>query len=104
MEKVESQHQSKDQADSLRNYKEEGGYREEMDVLDLPPRSEVHQQSVRRTKWKFSTVWIRFLFLLFLIIAAILLSLPYWDQWFDSSEDSSIIEEKPLHEQVKVDN
>ena len=104
MEQVESQHHSNDQADSLRTYKEEGGYSEEMDVLDLPPRSEVHQQNVKRAKWKFSSMWVRFLFLLFLIITAILLSLPYWDQWFDSSDDPSMIEEKPLHEQVTVDN
>ncbi|MBA2173840.1 hypothetical protein H0266_02900 [Halobacillus locisalis] len=101
---MESQHQSKDQAESLRTYKEEGGFKEGMDVLDLPPRSEVHQQRTKKTKWKISSMWIRFLFLWFVIIAAILLSFPYWDRWFGSSENPSIIEEHPLHEQVTVDN
>jgi cytoskeletal protein RodZ len=95
----------KDQVGNLKSYDEESSFESnEMDVLELPPRKDVHQGK-NRTKWKFSTVWMRFLLVIFLILIVIVLSYRYWDDWFgNESTDSNIQKtEKPYHEEVTVE-
>ncbi|SFK01309.1 hypothetical protein SAMN04487936_106141 [Halobacillus dabanensis] len=96
--------EEKDQAENLRSYKEEGSFESyEMDVLELPPRKDVHQ-GTNRTKWKFSTVWMRFLLVIFIILIIVVLSYRYWDDWFGESLDPDIKKiEKPYHEEVTVE-
>lgn len=99
MEKVPKQ----DQAETLRTYKREGGFEEDISVLDLPPRSEVHQSKPKKTKWKLNILWLRFLFILLIIIISVFLSYPYWGEWFERSDPMMIMDEKPLHEEVTVE-
>lgn len=95
----------KDQAENLRSYKEEGSFdRNEMDVLELPPRKDVHQGKPR-TKWKLSTVWMRFLLVIFLILIMVILSYRYWDDWFGEKLLESDLQknETPYHEEITVE-
>ncbi|MCA0970313.1 hypothetical protein LCM20_06910 [Halobacillus litoralis] len=96
---------SQDQAEALRAYKEEEGFQEYVSVLDLPPRSEVHESSKKQTKWKLNILWIRFLFILLILLIAVFLSQPYWGEWFGTfqSENPIIIDEQPLHDEVTVE-
>ncbi|WP_079479922.1 hypothetical protein [Halobacillus salinus] len=92
----------KDQAESLRAYTEQGNFKEEVSALDLPPRSEVHNQKQKKAKWRLNTLWIRFLFLIFIIIISLFLTYSYWDEWFGRSDSPVIVEEQQLHDEVEV--
>lgn len=98
-----SEQKNQDQAEKLREYKDDEFMKEDWDVLDLPPRKDVHQEG--KTKWKFSTVWMRFLLVVFITIIIVLLSYQYWDEWFgETFLDPSILqEEAPYHEEITVE-
>ncbi|MFB1050466.1 hypothetical protein [Paraliobacillus sp. JSM ZJ581] len=50
----------------------------EIDVLDLPPRSEIHQGKSKKTRWKINLIFLRFLFLLFIIVIILVITYQYW--------------------------
>jgi LysM repeat protein len=69
---------SHDQAEGLRqqvhDLKQEGN---ELDALSLPPRSEVHKKTNRKTKWKIKYPVIRLLALFFILLPISILSIYY---------------------------
>ncbi|MGP4060119.1 hypothetical protein [Halobacillus sp. H74] len=98
--------EQRDQTEKLRSYKDEGGYEaQDLDVLDLPPRKDVHQSKAAKTKWKVSNLWIRFLLIAFIVLISLILSYPYWDEWFKGTfmEPEIIQEETPYHEEITVE-
>jgi cytoskeletal protein RodZ len=95
----------KDKVENLINKDEDSFERNEMDVLELPPRKDSHQ-SKSRTKWKISTVWMRFLLVLFIILIMLILSYRYWDDWFGEKllESEILINETtPYHEEITIE-
>ncbi|MCA0982990.1 hypothetical protein LCL89_02895 [Halobacillus yeomjeoni] len=78
----------------------------ETSVLDLPPRSELHAQksTKKKTKRKPSTIWLRFLFFVFILLVCMILSYNYWDDWIKELDPEPVSGEKqPLHEEVTVE-
>ncbi|HZG60314.1 MAG TPA: LysM peptidoglycan-binding domain-containing protein [Anoxybacillus sp.] len=69
---------SHDQAEGLRQQvhdsKQKGN---ELDALSLPPRSEVHKKTNRKTKWKIKYPVIRLLALFFILLPISILSIYY---------------------------
>jgi LysM repeat protein len=69
---------SHDQAEGLRqqahDLKQEGN---ELDTFSLPPRSEVHKKTSRKTKWKIKYPVIRLLALFFILLPISILSIYY---------------------------
>ncbi len=62
----------------------------DVDILNLPPRSNVHDDKKKKTKWKISFLFIRFLLVLFLIIVALILTYNKWgDELLHSAEKNS---------------
>ncbi|SDJ66877.1 hypothetical protein [Sediminibacillus albus] len=51
---------------------------EEVNVLNLPPRKQVHHQKKTGMKWKISIPLIRFLLILFLLIIGLVLAVHFW--------------------------
>ncbi|MYL71237.1 hypothetical protein GLW00_10250 [Halobacillus litoralis] len=102
---MSEQHSSKEQREQMRNDKEDGGYEEEeFDILDLPPRKDVHEGRKEKTRWKVNAIWMRFLFVVLLILIIVMLSFPYWDVWFGQTfPKPGFIEESPYHEQITVE-
>ncbi|MDC3413082.1 LysM peptidoglycan-binding domain-containing protein [Aquibacillus sp. 3ASR75-11] len=49
-------------------------------VLNLPPRSQIHTAKKTRVKWKFNLLLIRFLFVLFFIIIGLVVTYNYWGE------------------------
>ncbi|SDP44812.1 hypothetical protein [Halobacillus aidingensis] len=102
---MSDQHSSEDQAEKLRGNTEDGGFEnEELDILDLPPRKNVHEGRKEKTRWRVNAIWMRFLFVILLILIIVILSYPYWDVWFGQTfPKPAIIEESPYHEQITVE-
>ncbi|MCA1022704.1 MULTISPECIES: hypothetical protein [Halobacillus] len=83
----------------------EGKEQEELDVLDLPPRQAVHTNRMGRVKWKVSTAWIRFWFIVFIVLICFVLSYPFWGEWFEgiSFQPLELNEKAPNHEEITVE-
>lgn len=54
----------------------------EIDVLDLPPRSEIHQNKSKKTRLKINLIFLRFLLILFLLIIILVITYQYWGKDF----------------------
>jgi LysM repeat protein len=69
---------SHDQAEELRKQiKGPGKKANELDVLSLPPRSEVHKNTKKKTKWKIKYPVIRLLAIFFILLPISILSIYY---------------------------
>ncbi|SDL65466.1 hypothetical protein [Sediminibacillus halophilus] len=77
---------------------------EEVNVLNLPPRKEVHQNKKTKVKWKVSLSLIRLLVILFLLIIAVIVSFQIWggNQLFDLDGKQGMDNILPGWEQVRV--
>ncbi|QTM99685.1 hypothetical protein ERJ70_10455 [Sediminibacillus dalangtanensis] len=77
---------------------------EEVNVLNLPPRKEVHQNKRTKVKWKVSLSLVRLLVILFLLIIAVIVSFQIWDgnQLFDLDGGQGMDNILPGWEQVKI--
>ncbi|GEN53879.1 hypothetical protein [Halobacillus faecis] len=102
---MSEQHSSEDQSENMREHREKGGLeKEELDILDLPPRKDVHEGKKEKTRWRIHAIWMRFLLVILLILIIVILSYPYWDEWFGQPlPEPSIIEESPYHERITVE-
>lgn len=98
-------HSSQDQAEKLRGIPADDGLeKEELDILDLPPRKDVHDGRKEKTRWRLNAIWMRFLLVILLILIIVILSYPYWDEWFGQTFfEPAILEETPYHEQITVE-
>lgn len=62
----------------------------QVNVLDLPPRSEIHAEKEAKVKLKISFALIRLVVILFLIIVGFILTYHFWgDQFLHSAEHNS---------------
>ncbi|WP_152525509.1 MULTISPECIES: hypothetical protein [Sediminibacillus] len=106
---------NKDQARQLRNMVNEldkdkemsttdNLEQEEVNVLNLPPRKEVHQNKKTKVKWKVSLSLIRLLVILFILIIAVIVSLQLWggDQLFHLDGGQGLDNILPGWEQVNI--
>ncbi|MDC3415407.1 LysM peptidoglycan-binding domain-containing protein [Aquibacillus salsiterrae] len=78
---------------------------QELSVLDLPPRKEVHVNNKTRMKWKISFSLVRLLFVLFLFIVLVVLTYQIWGKrLMDSSEgvEQVTFAPNPAYEQVHI--
>ncbi|MYL48431.1 hypothetical protein GLV98_03005 [Halobacillus litoralis] len=102
---MSEQRSTEDQPEKSRGYSEDVGFeKEELDVLELPPRKDVHEGSKEKTRWRLNTIWMRFLFVVLLILIVVILSYPYWDEWFGQTfQKPALLEETPYHEQITVE-
>ncbi|SDB91508.1 hypothetical protein SAMN05421734_102442 [Pelagirhabdus alkalitolerans] len=73
-----------------------------MDLLNLPPRSEVHDEKEQKVRWKFSYALIRFVVVIFFIIVAILLSYHYWGDLFYNSDTMNELRADQTIDRVQV--
>lgn len=55
---------------------------DEIDILNLPPRSVVHEDSKMKFKWKISLGFVRFILVLILILAILALTFEQWSDYF----------------------
>ncbi|MBU5594247.1 hypothetical protein KQI76_03640 [Amphibacillus sp. MSJ-3] len=58
------------------------GVPDDIDVLNLPPRSVVHDEKRTKLKWKISIAFIRFIAILFFITVILVLTYNYWGNYF----------------------
>ncbi|UOQ42677.1 hypothetical protein MUN89_11910 [Halobacillus salinarum] len=65
----------------------------EMDVLNLPPRKEVHANKKAKTKWKLNFIFFRVLILIIILLVMIALSYRYWGGWLEPVFGSN-----PIHQ------
>ncbi|MCT2537415.1 LysM peptidoglycan-binding domain-containing protein [Aquibacillus koreensis] len=56
--------------------------REDLNVLNLPPRSQVHANKKTKTKWKLSFPLVRLLVVLFILIVGLMLTFNFWGKEF----------------------
>ncbi|UOR12433.1 hypothetical protein [Halobacillus amylolyticus] len=94
----------KDQALQLRKYADRQKFPEEkeVNVLQLPPRNEVHKKEQAQNKWKLSRIWLRFLVLLFVLIILFFFSYQYWDVWFDETRNLDGSDAPHYHEEITI--
>ncbi|WP_067836601.1 hypothetical protein [Amphibacillus sediminis] len=59
---------------------------QELDVLNLPPRSEVHDAQSAKVRWKVSYSLIRLLVVFFILIVILILTFNYWGDYFLQNE------------------
>ncbi|GAA5415398.1 hypothetical protein Pryu01_00422 [Paraliobacillus ryukyuensis] len=93
--------QHKDQAENLRRHMEESEQdaheqafnQADINVLDLPPRSEVHQNKKKKTRWKFNQLFLRFLIFLFVLVIILVVTYPYWGKEFLESTQQDGLKE-----------
>ena len=73
------------------------------DILNLPPRSHVHDDKNKKTKWKISFLFVRFLLVLFLIIVTLILTYNNWwgEDLLQSAEKNSDYSH-PAGEEVNI--
>ncbi|UFT97654.1 LysM peptidoglycan-binding domain-containing protein [Radiobacillus kanasensis] len=75
----------------------------ELNILELPPRSQIHTNKKTKVKWKISFPFVRFLVLLFLIITVLVLTYKIWGEDFLQSKDFlNETETDSSHEEVIV--
>lgn len=55
---------------------------DDIDVLNLPPRSTVHDEKKAKFQWKISFAFVRFFAILFVIIVILVLTYDYWADYF----------------------
>ncbi|WP_017472218.1 hypothetical protein [Amphibacillus jilinensis] len=75
---------------------------EDIDVLNLPPRSEVHDEKSSRVKWKVSYALIRLFAILFIIIVVLILTFNYWGSYFIQLNSSPDAEANQVGETVQI--
>lgn len=74
-----------------------------IDVLELPPRSNVHADKKTKTKWKINFLFIRFLLVLFIVIVGLVLTYQVWgEEWFKSINQENTVYSLPVGETVTV--
>ncbi|CQR46719.1 hypothetical protein BN1058_00992 [Paraliobacillus sp. PM-2] len=81
--------EQKDQAANLREHMQHENAedpndlaQENINVLELPPRKEIHQDKNKKTKWKINLIFLRFLLLLFLLVIILVVTYQYWGKDF----------------------
>lgn len=88
------------------NKDEDQGQREdteiEMDVLNLPPRSEIHDEKRAKTRLKISIALVRLLVVLFLIIVGIVLTYHFWGDLFSQSIEHQAATRNRAGETVQI--
>ncbi|MCZ0701838.1 hypothetical protein J2T56_000387 [Natronobacillus azotifigens] len=88
------------------NKDEDQGQREdteiEMDVLNLPPRSEIHDEKRAKTRLKISIALVRLLVVLFLIIVGIVLTYHFWGDLFSQSIEHQAAARNRAGETVQI--
>ncbi|NMA90899.1 MAG: hypothetical protein GX972_06170 [Amphibacillus sp.] len=55
---------------------------QEIDILNLPPRSQIHQKDKFKLRMKMSGAFLRLITILIFVILILLLSFNYWKQYF----------------------
>lgn len=55
---------------------------QEIDILNLPPRSQIHQEDKFKLRMKMSGSFLRLITILIFVILILLLSFNYWKQYF----------------------
>jgi LysM repeat protein len=93
---------SHDQAEELRkqvtNLKQD---KKELDVLSLPPRSEVHKNTNKKTKWKIKYPVIRLLAIFFILLPISILSIYYL---YDKKPTSVVtLNQNDSYETINID-
>lgn len=91
---------NKDQAELLReqmeaiNHREQENqeiepitdhYNDDIDVLNLPPRRQVHDEKKAKLQLRINTAFVRFIAILIIIIAILIFSYKYWGDFFLST-------------------
>ncbi|MBN8234726.1 hypothetical protein JF544_05675 [Halobacillus kuroshimensis] len=91
------------QTDKHENHEEKE--QKDLDVLGLPPRQEVHTSRTGRVRWKVSTAWIRFWFIVFIVLICFVFSYPLWGEWLKgiSFQPLNLNEKAPYHEEITVE-
>lgn len=74
---IEDHHSSMQEEPSFQHFNQS-----KIDVLDLPPRSEVHGEKKSKVRWKINLIFLRFLLLLFLLIIVLVVTYQYWGKDF----------------------
>ncbi|SEN42002.1 hypothetical protein SAMN04488134_10138 [Amphibacillus marinus] len=77
---------------------------DEIDVLNLPPRSQVHDEENARLKWKVSYAFVRFFVIIFILIVVLVLTFNYWGEHFFPSSSPSEQPRNLVGDQVLVVN
>lgn len=100
MEQIDQTAQIEDEA-SNRDYRNN---EEHVSVLDLPPRSQVHDNKKTRFKWKISFPLVRLLFVVFIIIIILVLTYQIWGKDLIKINDTKLSENPASQEVTIVDN
>ncbi|MBM7569797.1 LysM peptidoglycan-binding domain-containing protein [Aquibacillus albus] len=76
---------------------------DDLGILDLPPRSQVHAGKKAKMKWKISFPLVRLLFVLFLLIVGLVLTYQVWGKdLLETSSAKQSMEQNPAGELVQV--
>ncbi|WP_226034655.1 LysM peptidoglycan-binding domain-containing protein [Aquibacillus saliphilus] len=76
---------------------------EDVDILNLPPRSQTHINKKTSVKWKISFPLIRFLFVLFILIVFMVLTYHIWgEELLPSSVSKESTSPNPAGEMVRI--
>lgn len=60
-------------------------YNDDIDVLNLPPRRQVHDDKKAKLQLKINVAFVRFIAILIFIIAILIFSYKYWGDFFLAS-------------------
>lgn len=77
MEAINSHQQDNQQTESIID-----DHYEEIDVLNLPPRRQVHDDQKAKIKWRVSLALIRLIVILLFVVMILTLSYKYWGESF----------------------
>ncbi|MBM7542496.1 hypothetical protein [Amphibacillus cookii] len=108
--KEDQAHLLREQMDAINNNgklfateeQEDAHGQEDIDVLNLPPRSVVHDEKSSRVKWKVSYALIRLFAILFIIIVVLVLTFNYWGNYFFQFNNSSEAQANQVGESVQI--
>lgn len=62
-----------------------------VDVLSLPPRSQLHEEKKQKVRMKISYAMIRLLVIIFIVLVVLILTYPYWRHVFINTQNESTV-------------
>ncbi|WP_138416903.1 hypothetical protein [Aquibacillus sediminis] len=80
-----------------------GDSQQDVNILNLPPRSQVHEDKKTKVKWKISYPLVRLLLILFILIVMLLLTYQLWGkETIEAPITEQPFQHHPAGEKVKI--
>lgn len=73
-----------------------------VDVLSLPPRSQLHEEKKQKVRLKISYAMIRLLVIIFIVLVVLILTYPYWRHVFIDAQNESMVGAQTVEQTLEL--